>query len=397
MVEDAGSDIPTVTGVRPTSQVPSVSGGEAPPAAASPCSFPSASVPGARESAPQLLTEAAQPEDRDHALPHEVDHVAETQYPPTSPVNHVRAPTPPPAPKVKMSLKDYKLRKQKRKEEDKAAASGGGGGRTLGIGGIAVGTSEASPVVTTVGLGAEESERERERESETKEGEERPVVEGRVNSVVPAASEGAVLQAAANIERPPFRENRVERMTLLKWRMRYTIRQQLFSLPSSFLDHYRQQAPEDSALAGKPQFETSPAPTGSPVEHRVFETRTSLTGAASSARRVHGHTGVQARIFWPRLREVVHDVRLQPKLNSSASASSRVSSFAVYFFQTPGILFGVTIAAPRWMKSGAASYGIQNTSAFAAASILIPYFAMKKFPPASGPLLRESVQASAKS
>ncbi|GLB38839.1 hypothetical protein LshimejAT787_0600010 [Lyophyllum shimeji] len=186
MVEDTGSDIPTGTGVRSNSQVPSVSGGEAPLAAASPSSFPSASVPGqvalrSRESAPQLLTEAAQPAD----LPN----------------SHPR-PTPPaaPAPNIKMSLKDYKLRKQKRKEEEKAAASGGGGRRTPGIGGIAAGSLEASPIVTTVGSGAEEPEREREWEAEMKEGEERPVVEGRANGIVPTALEGARPQAAANIE-----------------------------------------------------------------------------------------------------------------------------------------------------------------------------------------------------
>ncbi|GLB46014.1 hypothetical protein LshimejAT787_5700020 [Lyophyllum shimeji] len=216
MVEDAGSEISTSAGVRSNLQVPSVSGGEASPAAAAPSSFPSASVPGqvalpSRESAPRLLTEAAQREDSNHALPHEVDHVAETQYPRTSPINHARAPTPPPAPapKVKMSLKDYKLRKQKRKEEEKAAASDGGGGGAPGTGGVAVGSSEASPIVTTVGLGAEEPEREQERESETKEGEERPVVEGRANGIVPAASEGAGPQTAANMEHPPGRENRV--------------------------------------------------------------------------------------------------------------------------------------------------------------------------------------------
>ncbi|GLB44375.1 putative SET (Su(var)3-9, Enhancer-of-zeste, Trithorax) domain containing protein [Lyophyllum shimeji] len=217
IVEDAGSEISTSAGVRPNLQVPSVSGGEAPPAAAAPSSFPSASVPGqvalpSQESAPRPLSEAAQREDSGHALPHEVDHVAETQYPPASPINHARTPTPPPAPapKVKMSLKDYKLRKQKRKEEEKAAASGGGGGGAPSIG-VAVGSSEASPVVTTVGLGAEEPEREREREreSETKEGEERPVVEGRANGIAPAASEGAGPQTAANMEHPPVRENRV--------------------------------------------------------------------------------------------------------------------------------------------------------------------------------------------
>ncbi|GLB44924.1 hypothetical protein LshimejAT787_1900020 [Lyophyllum shimeji] len=137
MVKDVGSDITTGTGVRSNSQVRSISG-VALLAAASPSSFPSASVPAqvalpSRETAPQLLTEAAQPKDLDHPLPHEVDHVAETRYPPTSPVNHVRAPTPPPAPKVKVSPKDYELRKQKRKEEKEAAASGGGGGRTPGI------------------------------------------------------------------------------------------------------------------------------------------------------------------------------------------------------------------------------------------------------------------------